>query len=122
MKALTLEDLKGMVRTKAREIDEVRIFYTLRKLGIKWFKPQTINVLKYCIAMHECKLPIVTWFFKDIGIRPDSILSILHTLGDKHVLILKRKEGRFHEWILHPNFLRAYYDSQNIKGEGKQAK
>jgi len=122
MKALTLEDLKDMVHTKAKEVDEVRIFYTLKKLGIKWFKPQTVRVLKYCIAMHEYKLPIVTWFFKDIGIKSDRILPILHTLGDKHVLVLKRKGGRFHEWILHPNFVKAYYVPQNIKGEGKQAK
>jgi len=115
MKALTLEDLKDMVHTKARGIDEVRIFYSLKKLGVKWFKPQTVKVLKYCLAMHECKLPIVTWFFKDIGLKSDSILSILHTLGDKHVLILKRKAGKSHEWILHPNFLKAYYVLQDAK-------
>jgi len=111
---LTLEELKKRVFEEAEKIDDVKLYYRLKELKIRYISPRSTSfyVLKVIIALRRLRLPInsnvITWLFKD----KSNIFAVLHNLGDKHLLILKRKE-RIYEWILNEHLLGDFLEGEN---------
>jgi len=112
--ALTLDELKKRVFEEADKIDDAKLYFHLRRLRIRYLVPslKSFYVLKVLIAMRRLRLPInsntITWLFKD----KSNIFTILHNLGDKHLLILKRKK-RIYEWVLNEHLLGDFVEGED---------
>jgi len=91
MKPIPLEELISRIKERARNLDEVRIYFTLKKMGVKYFNPETVETIKYIIALHSEGFPYVTTrMLADLrNTRLTCVTTLLHTLGDKGVLSLE---------------------------------
>jgi hypothetical protein len=110
---LTVEDVLAMVEEKAKEVDEIKVYYSLRKMRLRHLKSATVKAVKYAVALTELGLPITTSIMTPLLKKVDvSVLTQLHNLGDRHILVLKRSElGGCYEWALSPVFRQHYYES-----------
>jgi hypothetical protein len=110
---LAVEDVLALVKEKSEEVDEVKVYFTLRKMKLKHLKSSTIEAVKYAVALTELGLPItVPLMTALLGKVHESVLAQLHNLGDRHVLVLKRSDvGGPYEWTLSPVFRQHYYGS-----------
>ena len=100
--SLTLNEVKDLINTKASEVSDVKVFYSLKQMKIKRISPKTIQAVKLCIGLETLGLSINTntlCFLLDIC--PETIRQRLHILGDKKVLNLVRgSKGVAHKWML----------------------
>ena len=120
--AYTVEEVIDILRSLMHQIPYHEVYYKLKQYRVKRFRPQTVEVLRCCIALHQAGFPITVGLVCEIlNKKYNDIAPILHTLGDKHVLLLKRKpyEAGFYyanplyrrsvlEWTLHPAFLKHF--------------
>jgi hypothetical protein len=111
VEALTVDELLRRVRRRAKEIYPTPIIYALRKMRAGKAQRRQVEVLRHAVALAELGLPITAHLIANLcGISYSSALNVLHALGDKHVLVLKRKDykGGPFEWLLSPVFLRYF--------------
>ena len=120
--AYTVEEVIDTLRSLMHQIPYHEVYYKLKQYRVKRFQPQTVEVLRCCIALHQAGFPITIRLVCEIlNKKYQKVASILHTLGDKHVLLLKRKpyeagfyyanplyRGSVLEWTLHPAFLKLF--------------
>jgi hypothetical protein len=98
--ALKQEDVKKLVLSEMRKIDDTELFFELQKRGIQYLKDLT--VVKCCLALSRLGLPITVYIVSYVTGQPmNTVRSKLHILGDKHLLTLKRPTGVL-EWTLGP--------------------
>jgi len=98
-KPLSVQDVLMRVRLKIKEIDEVRLYYELRKRQIKYCR--NTKILKIVIGLVVSGFPITSNLVKAMGEYNDvgDVIASLHLLGDKHLLVLKRVLGKRYKWI-----------------------
>ena len=120
---LTLVELHDLIEKTKSEMPYSDIYWRLRAFRLKRVQPPTVELTRYCIALHRLGLPIntrtISFFSKESFA---SILDKLHRLGDAHILVQKRKpfkrkgmpsdEGPLTkhivlEWTLQPSFLKT---------------
>jgi len=105
------EALKQVLREDFQKIDEVQLFYELKKLGIPYFFPREVlrQVIKavYVLQKHGISptSTAICWLIKKE--YSPSILHTLHGLGDKGILLIQPKlttikRGGSYVWHLHP--------------------
>lgn len=90
-------------------LDDVRIFYALHRYKAKRITHTTLELVMICVAIDKVGLPITSDIIRtlDPSLNRSNLVGRLHLLGDKHILVLKRKRklrDRFYEWVLHPAF------------------
>jgi len=110
--SLTIDQLRTHLLYEMDQVDEIKLFYTLKKMKIK--KIGDLNTYKACIVLSEANLPItsnsVAWL---LGLNTAQALTRLHRLGDHFFLILDKqkeeKELNKYEWKLHPYFKSIFY-------------
>lgn len=97
--ALTVEDIMRLVNAEIAKIDDVKLFYEAKKRRLKYLLPKS-PYLKIVIGLARLGLPIrietVQAFSKT---NTQNVLGALHTLGDKHLLVLKRVDKANYEWV-----------------------
>jgi len=115
----TLQKLLATVRTQAKNYDESKIYFTLRKMKVRNITEGQITAIKYFLALRELGLPVVTTtlysFISDTD--PVSTLALLHRLSAKRVLNLIREKAAVHtpyRFMLSDLFLRHFQPQQNI--------
>ena len=97
---LTVEDVMRLVNAEIAKIDDVKLFYELKKRRCKHFYPRTSQYLKIIIALARLNLPIDTWMVRAFSQTSDNrVLGALHILGDKHLLVLKRVDKVRYTWV-----------------------
>lgn len=81
---------------------------------------KTVEDLKMLISLNEFNVPVTAHLWSSLrGVADNSgnALTILHALGDKKVLTLKRSEvhgvGNRHSWILSDTFKQYYYGKED---------
>lgn len=106
--SMTLTKLKEIFEEKKRGIDEVKLYYEMRKKKLIRGS-QSLDNIKTIIAMTECHIPITTHTFTWLtGKSYGHSIATLHLLGDKNVLVWKRNldkipsSGEPFEWIISP--------------------
>jgi len=107
---LTVEELLRRIRRARFDIEEERVYFALRKMKVPYIAVASIETVAYCLALHQFGLKITVPLIAVL--RNTSIANarrMLHTLGDKGVLTMIRRQSRQIEWVLNPTFLRAYY-------------
>jgi hypothetical protein len=98
--ALTVEDILCLVNAEMTKINDVKLFYELKKRRCKHFGFSTSQYLKIVIALARLNLPINTWMVQTFSKTSDNlVLNALHRLGDKHLLVLKRVNKGQYEWV-----------------------
>ena len=103
---MQVNELKKLVEEEVSKIEDYKVYYALREYKYKKISPQTIELTKVIIALDKLNIPITcdtVYYFGDTLSSKSNLYLKLHNLGDKHVLLLKRKEGLL-EWIIHPCF------------------
>jgi hypothetical protein len=105
---VTVDELLRLVHREAKKVDTSRIAYAFMMMKIRRTRP-LVEVARYCLALRELGLPISAPLLSEL-LRKDhaTILNRLHNLGDKHVLVLKRKSRSLFEWEVSPVFLKYY--------------
>jgi hypothetical protein len=114
VEALTVDELLRRVRRRAKEIYPTPIIYALQKMRAGKAQRRQVEVLRHAVALAELGLPITAHLIANLcNISYSSALNVLHALGDKHVLVLKRKDykGGPFEWLLSPVFLRYFEEA-----------
>jgi len=102
---LKTNDVLDLIREQIKTFDDVKIYYALKQYKFKPFRKKSIELVKVCLAIESLGLPITSDLVNPFTQTEHYPTTRLHVLGDKHVLILKRKLGhRFHEWVMHPAF------------------
>jgi len=122
-KPYSIDEIIKLVRETMNSIDSVRLFYELRKKKIKFLRKRSLEVVRASIALHMLGLPITTSLLSVIlSLDTQYIRVALHTLGDKHVLILKRDDygsrGYGYEWVPNPAVLGDFMKSIRKGDEG----
>ena len=89
--------------------DPVDVFYKLKQFKTAYVKQSTSKAVALCIALKRCGLPINSNTLSYLRKKTQaSTLFQLHTLGDKHILVSKRRIGKQFEWVLNPLFLKLW--------------
>lgn len=122
--SLNQDEALQLIREHAEKVDNGRVYYCLRKMNFKPLWRKAVENMKVCVALHELKLPItVELFAVVIQANRQNALSMLHILGDKKALMLRRGEKMFNGnkllWMLGPNFIQHYYGNGKEKKEEK---
>jgi len=113
---LNLQELREHVLKEAQKIDDWSLYWFLRSKNIKYLLPtnKSFRLLKYAIILHRLGLPITSSLISFInGINSRNIIQALHQLGDKHLLIFKRKPGKHYEWMLNTQLLGVFLEGEN---------
>ena len=93
LQSLSLSDALQMIKRRAGEIDNTRVFICLKRMRFKPVRVKTVEDLKMLIALDEYHLPVTSHLWDSLtdskGGNSSSSLGILHTLGEigrAHVL------------------------------------
>ena len=98
--ALSESEVINLIYQQMTKFDDVKLYYTCKELKIY---RKSLNVVKVVLALNVLGLPITERLVTlIIGTRQNH--SALHNLGDKNVLVWKRKHGIL-EWIVSPWFI-----------------
>jgi hypothetical protein len=92
------DDIFKEVRKKAKELNETRIFYTLKKMGVKPLRKDTIELVRTLLAFNVAGYTFdgyvtIRMLREAIGTSLNAVRSRCHVLGDKGVLRLKYFKG-----------------------------
>lgn len=104
---MDLDELKKLVEERVERVDSEIVFFSLKELRIRRITKQAVELLRLLVVFDELGLPITTesvsWFRDTVNA---SILSQLHVLGDKKVLIFTKgsSKDRMFRWLLEPRF------------------
>jgi len=109
---MSIEEIIKLIQDKHSEIENHRVYFSLRDMKLKFIRDITVDTVMYCIAIHELGLPITAQLIADMtDVTTQSIRNRLHNLGDKNVITLIRGSGYpVARWVLNPEFARRYYE------------
>ena len=92
--ALSYDNILGYVNQTINEIKEEIVFAVLLK-KYKWRASYDIQNVLLCLAMHKLGLPINSIRFQHLkNTSNQNANRILHVLGDKKILTLKRNQRK----------------------------
>lgn len=108
---ISLEEVVDLIKDRVQEIENYRVYYTMRGMKIRYIRDTTVDTVRYCIALQELGLPITAQLVSELeGTTTQSVRNKLHTLGDKHVLTMVRgTKSPVNRWVLNPMFTDKYY-------------
>ena len=103
------------IKERAREIENYRIYYTMKLMKVTPLTDKAVERMRMCLAIHEFGYPITTNLLGNVeGTERRNgsyrLARPLHYLGDKNCLILRRggAKSKEHRWHVSPTFLRYY--------------
>ena len=109
------EEVLNLIRDTAKSIDYDRVYYTLRKLRVKWLKPRTVEIMRLCLAIDKLGFTITTNLLNHLmGLqgrgKKNRTIQLLHTMGDKHLLVYVRENTPVYRWKVSPLVTRQFED------------
>jgi len=114
---MNTRELIDQVRKRAEEFDEVRIYYTLKKMGVRPVHGKTIELVRTLLAFNSIgctyKGYVTLHMLKTaLGVDLPTVRNRCHILGDKSVLDLKYLASKYGGIIaaykISKEFLDAY--------------
>lgn len=106
--SFTIDQIRLIVFRELQKIDDTKLYFECKKLSMKLtFRKETLQYIKCCVALHNLGLPITAPFVADVMGKKSKIavLQVLHSLGDKNVLALKRSGRHLQMWVVTSWFL-----------------
>ena len=115
MQTLNPEKLLQMIENKKQSISEVHVYFNLRRYRVRQIHRQALETVRYCLAVDTLGLPITVQLLQQLmpnRSRP-AILHMLHTLGDKRVLVLRKSQrhGKELVWRVNPAFKQLFQEA-----------
>lgn len=108
----TIEAIIKALKLTMENIDDVKLHFKLKQYHARFMHLQN-PTLKACIALDQFGLMITTNIVSTLTNRDlQNVHKTLHCLGDKHLLVLKRKRRLRYEWLLHPTFKALLLESE----------
>ena len=91
---MQVEEILKIVRDKARTYDEHTIYFTLKKMKVRYITQNQVVAIQMLLALKDLGYPFVTTnlFGELMGIDLGDALSLLHRLSAKHILNLIRED------------------------------
>lgn len=119
----TVDGVIEEIRRVYKEIPRERVFFSLKQIGFKPIKIETVDTVMWCIAISKLGFRITPRLLVAVtGKWGANVRHYLHNLGDKQVLTLIRakgvrhtgKKGMFLQYIMNPIFMR-YFERESVK-------
>lgn len=119
--SLTVEQALEIVKETMKQTPFYKVFFKLKQYRVKHLRTETVDTTRACLALDYHGFPVTTNLVGAL-LEKDSnsgISQALHTLGDKHVLLLKRDNRKIKqrepslEWMVHPAFLKRFREGQD---------
>jgi len=109
-KAVTLNQLEEMIIQEYERIPPERIFYTMKKMRLKRVYRETVETMRYSLALHKLGIFVTVHLIANLrGISYNRAIQLLHRLGDAKCLTLLRGGRRkMNRWIVSQVFLENY--------------
>ena len=110
------EEIIEQIRNEMSKIDNQRVYWTMRLLGMKKITKKQIKFMKCCLALHYLGLPITVDLLRYVFNirRRHQVLNTLHVLGDKGAIILRLKSRGFFMWTIPEYFVKAYENPREV--------
>lgn len=107
------------IKAKLSDMDNDRIYYSMRKMKLRYISPNQLEIMKIMLVLKEFGLSIVTnrllsEFSKITSLQ--HLRMCTHILGDKFCLTLLRGKAKDNQarYMLHPIFLQHYMKGETI--------
>jgi hypothetical protein len=114
---VTEEEVIQLVRREMTKISRVRLVYTLRDSNLRVFT-RSLDYILCVVALANLGLPINSYTVSTtLKLDPSSAINVLHGLGDKGILTLKRKNEKKYQWIIQPWFHDKIIGGKSDKNE-----
>ena len=121
----TVNEVLEYIQEHYDHVDEVQVYYVLRQYHVRKLRESGRELVRWCVAIERAGFTITSPLLSYVtGRSIGNLISTLHNLGDRHILILKRKplaryKQRGHEatrffqhvaleWQVHPAFLKYF--------------
>ena len=113
VKTVRLESLPELIEREVDRIPNERVYYAMKRMHLKHILPQTVETMELCLAAHKLGFFITTKLIAELqNISSITVLSKLHTLGDKKCLILVRGGSRTaSRWVVSATFIKHYEET-----------
>lgn len=115
---MSVDDALKQIEKHIETIENTDIYYTLKKLKVRYTSEATIRAIKIFIACKYYGIDIVTSsiFYYFYGSSRTSALSQLHILGDKGILtLLKGNSKGLLRYMLSEKFNEHFYKNTEHK-------
>ena len=109
----TIGEFINLVRVKAQQYDEAKIYYTLRSLKIKHITSKQVRAIQCFLALRDLGFKFVTTqlFASVMNISSIAAGELLHRLGDKGIIVLLRElKHRSFRYMLSEMFLSKLHE------------
>jgi len=64
--AITLNQLRNMIRRKYEKIPPERVYFAMRKLRVRRIYPETVETMRYCLVLHKLGIYITSYLIADL--------------------------------------------------------
>jgi len=82
-KTVTLNQLEEMIIQEYEVVPPERVFYAMKKLRLKNIRPETVETMRYSLALHRLGLFVTTNLISNLrGISQIGAAQLLHRLGE----------------------------------------
>jgi len=87
-----------------------RVFFAMKKMRLKNIRPETVETMRYSLALHRLGLFVTTYLISNLrGISRISAVQLLHRLGDlKCLTLLRGGRRKMNRWLVSHAFLENY--------------
>jgi len=111
------EEIIEQIRDEMSKIEDFRVYYTMRLLGMRKITKKQIKFMKCCLALHYLGLPITVDLLRCVFNIPydHQVSSTLHILGDKGAIILKLKSKGFFMWTVPDYFIKVFENPREVE-------
>jgi len=109
-KTVTLNQLEEMIIQEYMEIPPERVFFAMKKMRLKNIRPETVETMRYSLALHKLGLFVTTYLISNLrGISHSRAVQLLHRLGDlKCLTLLRGGRRKMNRWLVSQAFLENY--------------
>jgi len=110
---MELQDLLDQIRAEYSNIQPEQVYFALRDYGVKRIYEQTVDVVRWCIAVDRVGIPITSSLLRSLcyNVGGQYMYQLLHRLGDFNVLTIIRDRHRSHRYLVNPLFLNRFQGS-----------
>lgn len=101
---MNVEEVINEIKRISSNIENSTVFFEMRRWGVKYIVPETVEMMKVILTLDYLGLPITTNIVSNIMDKEyNTTISSLHRLGDKDVISLDN-EGKHLTWKVNNEF------------------
>jgi len=113
---LGMDEVLKLIEQRFNDIEDHRIYYSLRDMKVRWIGSSGREMVKFCVAIDEMGLPITTPLVATLMDKaPSNVRTSLHHLGDKKIItLIHGGKSPIQKWFLSSIYKECYYEGARI--------